>query len=150
MKPLQRLSTASLVIAAISLSACVPTTWSSAKSAAAVDACQRARSIDARIPYTFTETSSLDRATIHYILDSLDYLMRDTSLGIYLPPPLRPFPAIEIPQPSGAPPTPEALLEREDAIRVSVIRSGNRRLKKANEASTAQLVAECRNLGFLD
>ncbi len=138
-----------LFIVAVALSACLPTSWSAEKHAAAVDACQRARSVNARIPNPSAGNQSLDNRQITYILDALEYLMDENLLGRFGLPPLRPFVGFSVTEPDWTRPTPEVIIERQDAIRVSLIRSGDRRLKQANESGIAQLLTECRRRNFI-
>jgi len=131
-------------LAALTLSACIPTSWSSERQAAAVDACQRARALYAPIPNPSAGQPGFSSNESDYILDALDYLVREQSQvgpkrGL-----ARPFPSFSLTQSNWILPTEAVLVERRDAIRVAVIRSGSNKLQRAHEVGVSEFIEECR------
>ena len=149
MKKTRSIALLALSLAAVVLSGCIPISWSAERQAAAVDACQKARAIAAPIPNPAagTPVSSRDREN-DYVLDALEFLLRDQT-GPRAPwrpgmAPIRPRLSSSSTHGNWILPTEAVVSERLDAIRVSVIRSGSRKLAAAHESSLNDLLKECR------
>jgi hypothetical protein len=148
MKRTHSVTLVALSLAAVIVSGCIPMSWSAERQAAAVDACQKARSIAAPIPNPAagTPVSSRDRDN-DYVLDALEFLLRDHA-GPRAPrprtAPIRPRFSPSSTHGDWMPPTEAVLSQRRDAIRVSVIRSGSRKLVAAHDSSLNDLLEECR------
>lgn len=148
MKKTQSIVLVALSLAAVVVSGCVPMSWSPERQAAAVDACQKARAIDYPIPNPAAGTPiiSPDRDN-EYVLDALEFLLRDDATGRatrFRPAPIRPGYSSSLRHGDWISPTAAIVSERWDAIRVSVIRSGSRKLAAAQESSITDLLEECR------
>lgn len=143
-------SLVALAVGAVILAGCIPTSWSAERQAAAVDACQRARSIAAPIPNPAagTPVSSRDRDN-DYIMDALDYLLQAEAGRTRRRPPRRPISSFSQTHRDWILPTEAVLIERQDAIRVAVIRSGNRGLVAAHASSVVDLLEECRRRNLI-
>lgn len=144
MTPLKLARLMTMSLAVLILSACIPTSWSSERQAAAVDACQKARAISAPIPNPSAGAPRFSSDESDYILDALDYLVSEQSQFRIRRAPNRPFPSFSLTQPNWILPTEAVLIERRDAIRVAVIRSGNNKLQRAHEVGVAEFIEECR------
>lgn len=150
MKRSRAFSLVALSVAAVLLSGCIPISWSPERQAAAVDACQRARSISAPIPNPSagTPVTSQDR-DIDYIMDALEHLLRNEAGRPVRRPPRRPLFSSSLTERDWILPTEAVLIERQDAIRVAIIRSGSRRLVAAHESSIVDLLEECQRRSLI-
>jgi hypothetical protein len=145
MKKTRSVTLLALSLGAVVLSGCIPISWSAERQAAAVDACQKARAIAAPIPNPAAGTPVYSSdPNIDYVLDALEYLLRDETGRRFRRPPRRPLFSSSSTHRDWIPPTEAVVSERRDAIRVSVIRSGSRKLAAAHESSLNDLLEECR------
>jgi hypothetical protein len=139
-----------LIVASGVLSACVPMALSPARQAAALDACQMARSINAPIPNPSAGSPAISSSSQDdFILDALEYLLRNDSDFFPRRPPRRPLATFSIPKRDWIAPPADVIEQRQDSIRVAVTRSGDRRLKRSLESGNADLVQECRRQGLV-